>query len=250
MSLAFGDPVPLKCGNGRQSPHVSFCRVERLAGDFGTVDLRWTVWLLQGSSRTPADRADLFPTSGIITFGPGNRSALISFDIIDDSLPELSEVYEVELSIFNIQGETNNGASLGETNTSTIIVQESDDPYGLLSISPASADLVIAEDIPADNPGFGTATVQVERMRGSIGSIRVLWEVLPADVALPSFVDLLFLGDRGASVQTTVNRPDTGTQAVLFSAANGALGLVTVPPQYQPDISSGFTIRYMYAKLS
>lgn len=200
---------------------------------------------MQGSSRTPADRADLFPASGIVTLSPGNRSALISFDIIDDTLPELSEVYEVQLSIFNIQGETNDGASLGETNTSTVIVQESDDPYGLLSISPASvADLVIAEDIPADDPGFGTATVQVERMRGSIGSIRVLWEVLPADVILPSFIDLVFLGDRGASVQTTASRPDTGTQALLFSAANGASGLVTVPPQYQPDISAGFTIKY------
>ena len=221
--------------------------MERSAGDFGTVDLRWTVWLLQGSSQTPADRADLFPTSGIVTFAPGNRSTLISFDIIDDSLPELSEVYEVQLSIFNIQGETNDGASLSDTNTSTVIVQESDDPYGLLSISPASAaDLVIAEDIPVDDPGFGMATVQVERMRGSIGSIRVLWEVLPADVVLPSFVDLLFLGDRGASVQATVSRPDTGTQALLFSPANGASGLVIVPPQYQPDISTGFTIRYMY----
>ena len=168
---------------------------------------------------------------------------MISFDIIDDSLPELSEVYEVELSIFNIIGETNDGASLGDTNTSTIVVQESDDPYGLLSISQASADLEIAEDIPADNLGFGMATVQVERMRGNIGNIRVLWEVLPVDVVLPSFVNLLFLGDRGASVQTAPSRPDTGTQALLFAAANGAAGLVTVPPQYQPDIGDGFTIR-------
>ena len=224
----------------------SFCRVERSAGSFGTVDLRWRVWLLQDSSRTPADRTDLFPTSEIITFGPGNRSTLISFGIIDDSLPELSEVYEIELSIFNVQGETSDGASLGETNTSTVIVQESDDPYGLLSINPASADLVVAEDVPADNPGFGMATVRVDRMRGSIGNVRVLWEVLPAEVSLPSFIDLLFLGERGASVQTTINRPDTGTEAVLFSAANGVSGLVTVPLQYQPDISNGFTIRYIH----
>ena len=228
-------------GNGR---YFNLCRVERLAGDFGTVDLRWTIGRPQDVPQSAADRADFSPTAGIVTFAPGNRSALISFDVIDDPLPELSEVYIVELSIFNIQGETNDGGSLGDTNTSIVTIQESDDPYGLLSISPSSADLEIAEDIPGDNPSFGMATVRVDRMRGSIGSIRVSWEVLPVEVELPSFVDLLLVGERGASSQTAVSRPDTGTEAVLFAAANGAAGLVSVPRQYQPNISDGFTIRY------
>ena len=221
----------------------SFHRVERSAGDFGTVDLRWRVWFLEGSSRTPADSTDLFPTMDIITFEPNNRSAVISFDIIDDLLPELAEMYEVELSIFNIVGETDDGASIGDTNTSVVIVQESDDPYGLLSIRVTSREVSIAEDVPADNPSFGVATVEVERMRGTVGDIRVLWEVWPDDVILPSFVDLLFLGEYGGSAVAAAGRPDTGTEAVLFSAANGMSGLVTVPSRYHPNISSGFSIR-------
>lgn len=152
-------------------------------------------------------------------------------------------MYEVELFIFNIIGETDDGASIGATNTSTVIIQESDDPYGLLSIAGTSRDVEIAEDVPVGNPSLGTATVQVERIRGSIGDIQVLWEILPEDVVLPSFVDLLFLGDRGASVQLASSRPDTGTRALRFTDTNGIAGLVTVPPQYHPDISNGFTIR-------
>ena len=219
------------------------CRVERTAGDFGTVDLRWTVWLVQGSTRTPAESANLFPTMDIVSFDPGNQSAVISFDIIDDSLPELAQTYEVELSIFNIVGETDDGATIGETNTSVVIVQNSDDPYGLLSIRESSAEVEIAEDVPENNPGFGTASVQVERMRGTIGDIRVLWEILSEDLVLPSFLDLLFLGVRGTSVVPANGRPDTGTEAVVFAAANGETGLVTVPPEYHPDISGSFAIR-------
>lgn len=201
------------------------------------------MWLLEGSSRAPADSSDIFPTMDIITFEPGNRSAVISFDIIDDSLPELAEMYEVELSIFNIVGETNDGASIGETNTSFIIVQESDDPYGLFSIKETSRDVSIAEDVPMDNPSLGMATLEVERMRGTIGNVRVLWEVLPVDVIVPSFVDLLFLGEYGSSVLAAAGRSDTGTEAVLFSAVSGASSLVTVPSQYHPDVTNGFAVR-------
>ena len=179
----------------------------------------------------------------IVTFTPGNRSAVISFDIIDDLLPELAQMYEVVLSIFNIVGETDDGASIGETNTSVVIVPDSDDPYGLLSIRENSAEVEIAEDVPEDNPGFGTANVEVERMRGTIGDIRVLWEILPEDVVLPSFLDLLFLGVRGTSAVPTNGRPDTGTEAIVFAAANGEAGLVTVPPQYHPDIGGNFAVR-------
>ena len=193
----------------------------------------------------PAGTADISPTVGIITFPPGNRSAVISFDIIDDTLPELSETFEVELSIFNIAGETDDGATIGDTNTSTVIVAESDDPYGLLSIGRSSAELEIAEDVPVDNPGLGTVTVQVERMRGTIGTIRILWEVVPDDVILPSFLDLLFLGSHGTAVVPVTGRPSTGTNALSFSGSNGAANLVTVPSQYHPDISSGFAIRYV-----
>ena len=244
------------CGNGRHFylytttftyyVYLFFChRVERSAGAFGTVDLRWSVWQLQDSSRVPAGTADISPTVGFINFPPGNRSATISFDIIDDSLPELSETFEVQLSIFNIAGETDDGATIGETNTSTVIVAESDDPYGLLSIGRSSLELEIAEDVPMDNPGLGTVTVQVERMRGTIGAIRILWEVVPNDVILPSFLDLLFLGSRGTSVIPVAGRPGTGTEALSFSSSNEVANLVTVPSQYHPDISNGFAIRYV-----
>ena len=217
----------------------------RSAGDFGTVDLRWSVWFLQNSSRVPADSADVSPAVGVVTFPPGNRSAIISFDVIDDALPELAETFEVQLSIFNIAGETDDGARIGDTNTSTLIVLESDDPYGLFSIARSNAELEIAEDVPASNPGLGTATVQVERMRGTIGAVRILWEVLPADVVLPSFLDLLFLGSRGTSILPVAGRQGTGTEALVFSGSSGSENLVTVPPQYHPDISNGFAIRYV-----
>ena len=184
---------------------------------------------------------DITPTTNFITFDPGNMTADVQFTIIDDVIPELEEQFEIELTILNIVGDSNDGARIGDISIATVIVAPSDDPYGLLLFP--TRILEIAEDIPANNPSLGELSVPVERGFGIVGEIRVAWEIVTT--ALPPYSDLLLNGEVRSGVTSTASRPDTDTSALLFPGQPGAI--VTVPLQSQPiDVSLQISIRYMY----
>ena len=218
--------------------------MERLGGSFGIVSLRWSIYLLDvNGSRSPADPADIFPTSGILTFEPENITGTITFSVIDDDVSELSEEFVVDLSILSIIGDSTDGARLGNSSMAAITVAISDDPFGLLVVSDDSLEVEVAEDVPVDQPTLGMTTVSVRRMAGDLGTVRVVWEILPMNVApLPSFTDLLFFGQLGSTVSPFQSRPGTETVALRFTGQAGSV--VTVPELYHPQsIADGFTIR-------
>lgn len=113
---------------------------------------------------------DVSPATNTVTFTEGVNSSVIWFEIVDDLIPELEEIFEVELSI---AAESLNGARLGSTSIATISVAESDDPYGLFRVAMESRQVEIAEDVPADQPELGTATIIVERAFGTLGNVQV-----------------------------------------------------------------------------
>lgn len=193
-------------------------------------------------NRIPADATDIAPITGILNFIPGQMMDEISLGVQDDSIPELSEMFQVELSITSIEGAFTSGR-LGNTSTVLVIVGESDEPNGVLMIADASTTITIAEDIPLDNVALGQAQILVDRIFGTIGAVEALWEITPlSDIILPDYVDLLFFGEHGAGVALATPRPNTATAALRFSGQSGSI--VTVPSQYHPtNISSGFTIR-------
>lgn len=197
----------------------------------------------ESGSRSLADATDINPVTGIINFAPGEEVQQISLAILDDSIPELAETLLVELTIPSVEGVAISGARLGNDSTAIIVIGESDEPHGVLRIADASAMIAIAEDVPPENTALGQAQVRVDRTFGTIGAIRALWEILPvSDLALPSYVDLIFFGVRGADVTTVAPRPNTATPALRFSGQSGSV--VTVPTQYHPaNITNGFTIR-------
>ena len=92
---------------------------------------------------------------------------------MDDILPELEEMFEVELSIAAIFGDSRTGARLGNSSIAVVVVPESDDPYGLFRIAEESRMVEVAEDVPTDQPEFGTVTVSVERTFGMLGDVEV-----------------------------------------------------------------------------
>ena len=219
--------------------------VVRGGGSFGLVSLRWTVYSFNANTslRSIANTNDIIPTSGILNFSPREVSQTISLIILDDSIPELADIFEVELSPPTVEGVAVNGARLNIFSISVLTIGPSDEPYGVLRIADASTMIVIAEDVPPENTDLGRAQVQVHRTFGAIGNIRALWDVIPqAENNLPEYVDCIFFGQRGPGITTAAPRPNTATTALQFSGLTGSV--VTVPSQYHPsNLSNGFTIR-------
>ena len=220
-------------------------RVVREGGSFGLVSLRWTVYSVQddSSTRVVASSTDFDHVTGIVTFAPGDRMQPIALAIQDDGLPELAETVEVELAIITVEGTTVGGARLDNASSAIVVVEESDDPYGVLRIADNSTMTDIAEDLPPGDLVLGQTQLSVERTFGTIGAVQALWDVFTApDNIFPDYVDLIFFGERGTGVTMATPRPNTATSALRFSGQPGSI--VTVPMQYHPvNISSGFTIR-------
>lgn len=151
------------------------CSVDRLRGRFGIVDLRWTIYQLNTSSGTryPARISDLSPTSNLVSFADGNMSNTVEFTVMDDALPELDELFEVQLSIEAVLGDSATGARLGNFTIAMIVVPENNDPYGLFQIAEGSRMVEVAEDVPTDQPELGSATIPVERTFGTLGDVQV-----------------------------------------------------------------------------
>ena len=65
------------------------------------------------------------PKVGTVFFAPGETCQSISVDVVDDDVPELSEMFEVHLT------KPVGGAILGKRKSIDIHIDESDYPYGL-----------------------------------------------------------------------------------------------------------------------
>jgi len=218
-------------------------RVVREAGSIGSVTLQWALYSVVGGVRTPADSLDIDPAAGILTFDPGMGVGAISLTIVDESLPELEEMFEVNFELSAVQTTPLIGAALGNDTVAMVTIAANDDPYGVLDVSLSSSMLNVAEDIPPESPGLGTATIEVVRLAGNIGSVRALWEVWPEGAEpLPAYVDLLFYGETGPAVSSATPRPHSNTSALSFTGQSGSS--VSVPTTNQPiNVSSGYSIR-------
>ncbi len=92
----------------------------RVNGSQGTVGVHFKVSGINASS------ADFSPQAGIVTFSNGSRNANLSLTIVDDSLPELNEMLDVELT------KPSGGVKLGSRKMVRVLIAENDYPYGLI----------------------------------------------------------------------------------------------------------------------
>lgn len=212
--------------------------VERDGGDFGEVVLSWTIYQLNNTgSRLSADVSDISPTTNFVTFEQGNLTAEVTLTIVDDTIPELAENFEIELTILNIIGDSTNGARIGDVGILRLTVAPNDDPYGLFSI--ADNYVEVAEDFPPSDPGFGNLSLDVLRDAGIVGMVTVAWEIVSE--ALPSFTDLFLVGEGVGGVTDVNPRPHTETRAFNFRGQPGDVW--SVPSEHQPTLSDQLTIR-------
>ena len=90
-------------------------------------------------------------------------------EIINEDTPEFEERFELVLTIEETNGE---GARVGSSSTSLVVVSENDDPHGLFAISTATDAVEVAEDVGEGEVG-GSVEIRVERSFGNSGSVQV-----------------------------------------------------------------------------
>lgn len=138
--------------------------IQRTAGALEAVVIN--LMFEDGSATVNSDY--LQPTVNQIVFGAGQASTDILITILEDVDPELSEDFSVSLSL----GTPSAGARLGNTVTTTVVIDVSDSPYGEVGFSnQAVAGIVVAN--PVTEQGPVPISLTVVRELGTTGTTDV-----------------------------------------------------------------------------
>ncbi|XP_066129903.1 adhesion G-protein coupled receptor V1 [Saccopteryx bilineata] len=112
-----------------------------------------------------SSQSDFIPSSGELIFEPGDREAVITVNILDDTIPEEEESFRVQLK--NPKG----GAEIGINGYVKITILSNDDAYGVVGFAQNSLYKQV-EEMEQDS----LITLNVERLKGTYGHITVAWE--------------------------------------------------------------------------
>ncbi|NWI09710.1 GPR98 protein, partial [Crypturellus soui] len=124
----------------------------------------------------------------------GQDFANLTVTILPDSLPELDEKFTISLlkvELMNISASLKNQPTIGQPNTSTVIIMMNGDAFGvfkLYSVSPNATEgglYVEVEERPQTK-----VQLMIHRTEGSLGQVTVEWHVI-GGTAIP---DLDFVG--------------------------------------------------------
>ncbi|XP_016041836.2 adhesion G-protein coupled receptor V1 [Erinaceus europaeus] len=112
-----------------------------------------------------SSQSDFVPSSGELTFEPGDREAVIAVNILDDTVPEEEETFRIQLK--NPTG----GAEIGINGYVKVTILSNDDAYGVVGFAQNSLYKQV-EEMEQDS----LITLNVERLKGTYGRITVAWE--------------------------------------------------------------------------
>lgn len=144
--------------------------VERQAGAFGTVSV---LWELSGDATVGADF--VVPSARLLTFGPGVRQQSIRFTVVDDNIPEVSEM--IVLSLVSISGGVAGSApTLSSSTGSQINILANDDIRGRFGFLADSLFEGVDEGVPVQ--------LSVRRTRGMQDDVVVRWSIRPAGAVI------------------------------------------------------------------
>ncbi|XP_075449203.1 adhesion G-protein coupled receptor V1 isoform X3 [Ascaphus truei] len=198
-------------------------RVLRNRGQFGSVFLYWQ--LLQNNSALQPGQEFSEP-SGTLWFKDGEQFKYITLQALHDQIPEFNEFFTLKL--VNISGV---GGQLAENNLNvTVMIPFNDDPFGVFQISPESQNREVAEDVLSEEDMSYITNFSIWRQQGTFGDVRVGWEISSSTfkTGLPAMLDFLLLASFSSSVQLQphMRRHPSGTDALYFSGAEGAFGVL------------------------
>ncbi|NXF82786.1 GPR98 protein, partial [Sclerurus mexicanus] len=127
----------------------------------------------------------------------GEEFVNLTVTIFPDSLPELDEKFTISLlkvELMNISASLKNQPSIGQPNTSTVIIMMNGDAFGVFkiySVSPNATEEVLyieVEEQPQTN-----VQLMIHRTEGSLGQVTVEWCVV-GGTATPN-VDFVGIGE-------------------------------------------------------
>uniref|UniRef100_A0A3B5LER5 Adhesion G-protein coupled receptor V1 n=1 Tax=Xiphophorus couchianus TaxID=32473 RepID=A0A3B5LER5_9TELE len=192
--------------------------VERKRGSFGRLTVHWAA---NGSL------ADIYPTSGVVTFSEGQTVAIISLAIVADGLPELSESVIIiirdvtTLGLQNIQ----QGAVIDRQRAQALLtILPNGSPYGVIGWHLDSLFTLTQE--PQIN-----VTLSIVREQGSSGQVAVHFQTKPALNQHPS--------NQASSGEDYLARDDT---IIMFNGATVALISITILPDDVPELAESFLV--------
>ncbi|XP_054629148.1 adhesion G-protein coupled receptor V1 isoform X2 [Dunckerocampus dactyliophorus] len=138
--------------------------IVRNAGTIGTVVVQW-----QATVNGKLAVGDIRPTSGDVTFAPGETMKTLRVEILADDVPEITEIIKVQLT------SASNGGNLGADTSVNIKVPANDNPYGTVYFSQS----VYRIQEPLE--GVFAANITVHRGDGHFGRLQILYSTVEID---------------------------------------------------------------------
>ncbi|KAM6965415.1 adhesion G-protein coupled receptor V1 [Aplochiton taeniatus] len=195
--------------------------VERTRGTFGRLTVHWAA---NGSL------ADIFPTSGVVTFSEGQSVATITLTVIADGLPELSESVTVALMDVTTVGLEDLAVRAlihRQRAHALLVILPNGSPYGVIGWH-LDSQLFLALEPPREPINV---TLSIVRAQGFSGQVVVHYQTRPALSQLPS--------NQATAGQDYVARNAT---VVMMDGATVVLVTITILPDDVPELDEKFLV--------
>ncbi|XP_060082724.1 adhesion G-protein coupled receptor V1-like [Ylistrum balloti] len=221
-------------------------KVSRTVGTLGPITITW-----QGDPRE-ANILDFSPSSGTIRMEDGETDGYIIIYILDDTIAEAMETFDVKLI------SKSGGSEFGPNRSVRLAILKNDSPNGLFRFM--QSEITVKESRSVDDPE-GEVTLQIERVQGSEGVVNVRWR-LSAEAAydfddplsgtiqfdqgqktrpiiLRTKMDSVLEGEERfhISLVTADNNADIshseGDSTVIISPDPGASGTISILPEFR-----------------
>ncbi|XP_026177361.1 adhesion G-protein coupled receptor V1 isoform X2 [Mastacembelus armatus] len=202
--------------------------VERRRGTFGRLTVHWAA---SGSL------ADIYPTSGVVTFSEGQSVAIISLTVVADGVPELRENVTITLMDVNTLGlqDLRQAAVIDKQRAQALfIILPNGSPYGVIGWHLESQFASIKE--PQRTPL--NVTLSIIREQGSSGEVAVHYQTRPALYQPPS--------NQATAGKDYTAKDDT---IIMINGATVALVTITILPDDVPELEERFLVNITSVEL-
>ncbi|XP_060927102.1 adhesion G-protein coupled receptor V1 [Limanda limanda] len=221
------DSLSMEVEELEQNNQISLS-VERRRGTFGRLTVHWAA---SGSL------ADIYPTSGVVTFSEDQSLAIISLAVIADGVPELTESVTITLMDVTTVGlqDLRQAAVIDKHRAqAALFILPNGSPYGVIGWHLDSQFTLTQE--PQRTPV--NVTLSIVREQGSSGEVAVHYQTRPALYQPPS--------NQATAGQDYTAKEDT---IIMTHGATVALVTVTILPDDIPELAESFLVNITSVEL-
>lgn len=115
------------------------------------------------------DGSQFYGVPNVVVFPPGVSSRVVSITAVSDGIPELNTTFDLVLTPYG-----DPASKIGTQRTVSLVVRESDDPYGVVRFPVDQQILEVRESTLGRN---FTAEFTILRDQGTFGEIAAHWMV-------------------------------------------------------------------------